>query len=329
MEKEKAKLGFRDYVEIVREKPAFTIVFSVCVMLFLLLLFGVLTDGRFLSASTLLIVFNQGLIIATAAIGVSFIYTTGNIDISVGNILGLSAVFGALAYNDTQNAPLMIIVSVISGMILMFLNSMLSVLLGIKTITVAVVMIQLYGAITNWILGPEQIRVNYSVAKGLENNGYRYVAFILYFVVCLVIYHKTVVGRRLRFIGGNEVCARQTGMNSKSAVIIGFIIAGVGIGLGATFSIIRTGTVSVSTGDGMGMNIMLATVLGGMSIFGGSKSNCYSGVFGAMTVAILNSGIIMVGVSTAVIQGIRGVVFLLLVFLNSERPDTLPSKQQV
>ena len=55
------------------------------------------------------------------------------------------------------------------------------------------------------------------------------------------------------------------------------------------------------TGSGLGMDVMLATVLGGMSIFGGARSNAYAGLLGALTVAALNKGLLMVGVSSALI----------------------------
>ena len=64
------------------------------------------------------------------------------------------------------------------------------------------------------------------------------------------------------------------------------------------------------------------------SIFGGSRSNAYAGLLGALTVAALNKGLLMVGVSSAFIQGIRGVIFLLLVWMNSERQNLLPSRVQ-
>ena len=73
---------------------------------------------------------------------------------------------------------------------------------------------------------------------------------------------------------------------------------------------------------------MLAVVLGGMSLFGGARSNACSGFIGAMTVTALNKGLLMVGVESSIIQGVRGLLFLLLVFMNSERQLTLPTKQQ-
>ena len=88
---------------------------------------------------------------------------------------------------------------------------------------------------------------------------------------------------------------------------------------------INVSAVSVGDGSGLGMDVMLATVLGGMSIFGGSRSNAYAGCWALLTVAALNKGLLMVGVSSAFIQGIRGVIFLLLVWMNGERQNLLPS----
>ena len=109
---------------------------------------------------------------------------------------------------------------------------------------------------------------------------------------------------------------------------ISFLFAGVGVGLAGVYQTIRTANVASTVGTGMGTDVMLATVLGGMSIFGGTKSNCFAGLIGAITVTILNKGLLMIGVSSTMIQGIRGIVFLLLVYLNSERQKTLPSRQQ-
>lgn len=144
----------------------------------------------------------------------------------------------------------------------------------------------------------------------------------------VVVFHFTRVGRSLRFLGGNESCAEQTGISNAKMTYVSFLMTGIGVGLAAVFSITNVAAVSVETGDGMGMDVMLATVLGGMSIFGGSRSNAYAGVLGAITVVALNKGMLMIGVSAALIQGIRGVIFLLLVWMNSERQSLLPARNQ-
>ncbi|WFR59914.1 ABC transporter permease [Anaerocolumna sp. AGMB13025] len=323
------RLSLTDRVSIIKNNPSFSFAFPIIVLLLIISVFGAATGGSFFGKNIFLGIFNQAIIIGTMATAVSFIYTTGNLDISVGNAMALAATIGALVYNTTGNAVLMVVSAIVSGILLMVFNCTMSVIFGVKSITVAIVMIQLYSAIVSNILGPETLKVDYAMCKIMENSGFRYAAFIGYFVLCFVVFHLTSAGRELRFIGGNDVCANQTGMNSSKAKYISFLMAGIGVGLAAVFTIIRTGSVSTEVGNGMGMDVMLATVLGGMSIFGGAKSNSYAGLLGALTVSALNKGLLMVGISPTVIQGVRGAIFLLLVYMNSERPQTLPTRQQV
>lgn len=322
-----AKLSLWDRIDILKNKRFFSLVFPLSMLVIVFAAFVVLTGGEFLKASVLKGIFNQSLIVGTMATAVCFIYTTGNIDFSVGAVMGLACTIGAMAYQATNNMAVMLVVTTLSGLTLMLFNCTLSVTAGVKPAMVAIVAQSVYGAITTTLVGANPIGVDYAACKALEGN-YRYIAFIVYFVFCLIIYHRTEIGRKLRFIGGNETCAVQTGINSIKAQYLAFLIAGIGVGIAGTFQTMRTANVAFNTGSGMGMDVMLATVLGGMSIFGGTKSNAYAGVIGAITVTMLNKGLLMMGVSSTMIQGVRGIIFLLLVFLNSERQKTLPSRQQ-
>ena len=321
-------LTLGDKLDILKSKRAFPLVFPLVMLLLITALFSALTGGQFLSRTVMLGIFNQSLIVGTMAIGVSFIYSIGEIDFSVGASMGLAAAIGALVYSATGNIVLMILVQMVVAIGLMLFNCTLGVTFHLMSATVAIVAMSLYTAITQWIIGPEPISVDYDACKVLE-DGYRYVAFLLYFLVCLLVYHGTSVGRKLRFIGGNETCANQSGIRSSRSRYWAFVMAGIGVGIAATLTTIRTASVAIGVGGSMGMDVMLATVLGGMSIFGGARSNAYAGLIGALTVTALNKGLLMMNVPSTLIQGVRGVIFLLLVFANSQRPDTLPSRQQM
>lgn len=327
IQKQSPKLTLTDRIDIIKNKRFFPLAFPLAMLAVLVVLFAVLTGGQFLQGSVVKNIFNQSFIVGTMATAVAFIYSTGNIDFSVGNVMGLACVFGALAYEVTESMPVMIAVTLVGGIALMMCNCTLCIACHIKPAMVAIVAMSIYSALCTVLVGADPIRVDYQAGKALE-GGFRYGTFILYFLVCLILYHRTAIGRKLRFIGGNETCAVQTGINTTKAQIIAFVFAGVGVGLAGVYQTIRTTSVAQTVGSGMGMDVMLATVLGGMSIFGGTKSNVYAGLIGAITVTVLNTGLLMLGVSSTMIQGVRGVIFLLLVFLNSERQKTLPSRQQ-
>ncbi|MFV0353275.1 MAG: ABC transporter permease [Oscillospiraceae bacterium] len=323
------QLSWKERLSVIRGNRYFLTIFPFVALFLIIIIFGLTTEGRFFRPTVLTGILSQAIIIGTCATGVAFIYSNGNLDISIGSVLGMAATFGAIAYNATGSIPVLIFVSVGAAVALMAFNCTMSVVFNVKTITVAIVVTQIYNAITTLIIGGSgKIEINSVTSAALNNGGFRFIAFFIYFAICVLIFHRTKVGRTLRFLGGNEKCAKQTGMSNKKATYISFLIAGAGVGLAAVFSIINVSAVSVETGNGLGMDVMLATVLGGMSIFGGSRSNAYSGLIGALTVAALNKGLLMVGISAAIIQAIRGIIFLFLVFLNSERQDLLPSRMQ-
>lgn len=323
------ELSLGERINVIRDNRFFLMVFPFAALALIVLIFGIATGGRFFGLNVLKGILSQAIIIGTCASGVAFIYSNGNLDISIGSVLGLAASLGVIAYMKTGHVLVLVLVSIGAAVLLLAFNCTMSVIFNIKTITVAIVVTQIYGAVSVLLIGGAgKIDIPYAVADSMENKGFRFIAFFIYLIFCLVIYHFTKVGRELRFLGGNELCAQQTGISNKKATYISFIITGIGVGLAAVFSVIDVASVSVETGTGLGTDVMLATVLGGMSIFGGSKSNAYAGVIGALTIAALNKGLLMVGVSSAFIQGIRGIIFLLLVYLNSERQSLLPARVQ-
>lgn len=326
--KQTLKLKLSDRIAIIKNMRGFTLVFPLSMLVLLVGVFTLLTNGKFLTPNVLTGIFNQSIIIGTMATAVSFIYTTGNIDFSVGSVMGFAAAIAVSIYQKTPNMAYVVVITIIAGTVLMLLNCTLSVLFNLQSAMVAVVAMSLYSAFTQVIVGAAgTLKVDYGTCRALE-GGFRYTCFILYILVCLLLYHKTVIGRKLRLIGGNIKCAEQAGINAKRYQFIAYILAGIGVGLAGVFQVLRTGSVASTVGASMGMDVMLATVLGGMSIFGGSRSNAYSGLIGALTVSALNKGLLMIGISPTMIQGVRGIVFLLLVLFNSERPNTLPSRQQ-
>ncbi len=310
-----------------KNKRIFSLLFPVVIFLLIVAAFSLMTNGRFLGNTVITGIFNQSLIVGTIAIGVSHIYSIGELDFSVGAAMGLAATLGALVYQATGSIILMIVVDIGCAILLLLFNCALSVTFKLMSAMVAVVAMSLYSAVTQGLIGSTPIKIDYAICKTLE-GGYRYVIFAAYFILCLALYHGTAIGRTLRFIGGNAVCAKQTGINVAKNRYVAFLMAGIGVGIAATFSTIRSASLDFTVGQGLGMDVMLATVLGGMSIFGGSRSNAYAGLIGAMTVTALNKGLLMMSVPTTMVQGIRGLIFLILVFVNTERILTLPSRQQ-
>lgn len=299
---------------------------SPIMLVVLVIFFSLATGGRFSNPRNLKMVVEQALVVATVATGAVFIFATGNVNISMGAATALIATIAAQQYMKTESLFVMFVVAMVAGVVTLALTALLSTVLKVRVLYITVVMMTLLSSLQKGILGSNTLQVPYAVTSSLNKA---YVPFILYgvfFVFCTVLFHFTSLGRKLRYIGINDVCADLTGFKTSRYLFWAFVVAGAGVGIGAVMTIIRNGSITTDTCATLNMDCMLAIVLGGMSCFGGSRSNTYSATVGAVMVTILNNGMLMIGVSSTILQAIRGVIFIILVCASQTRPTGLPSR---
>ena len=299
---------------------------SPLILLLLAVIFSVMTGGRFSNLRNLGIIVQQTLVVATVATGAVFIFATGNVIISLGSATALVSTIAVKVYLATNSIPAMLVAAVVAGCLILLLTALLSTSLNVRVLYVTVVMMTLLSSIQKAILGSNSLKVSYEVTSSMSNANLPIILFVLFFVLCTVLFHFTAIGRKLRYIGINERCAELTGFKLNRYLLLAFLISGIGVGLGAVLTIVRNGAITTDTCATLNMDCMLAIVLGGMSCFGGSRSNTYSAVVGSLIVTVLNNGLLMIGVSSTVLQAIRGIVFIILVCASQTRPQGLPSR---
>ena len=307
------KVSFLNNLKRVSEQKWFVQTIPVIFLILLVVFFSIMTKGRFLDSKIMLIIFKQALIVGTIATGASFIYASGNVNIAMGATTILTATVAALVYNATENFVLMMIVAIALSVSLMIISVLLSTVFNVRVMFVTIVMMTLFKAIQDTLLGGGFLGVPYNLVTFLSDTNYSYITFVIFFVVCIILFHFTAIGRSLKMLGTNDENAYQTGISKSKYLLIAFIIAGVGAGLASIMVIERAGSLSTQTLTSLNTDVMLAIVLGGMSIFGGSKSFAYTGIVGALTVCVLNQGLLMIGVPSQYIQAVRGIIFLFLI----------------
>ena len=300
---------------------------SPIMLVVLMVFFSIATGGRFANLRNLSMVLEQALVVGTVATGAVFIFATGNVIISMGAATALVATVSAIAYTATNSLTVMFLVAMTSSIILMVLTGLLSTWLRVPVLFVTVVMMTFLSSAQKAILGSNTLSVPYDVTSSLSDVDLPLILFVVFFLVCAVLFHWTALGRSLRYIGINKTCAELTGIRSSSYLLTAFLVSGLGVGLGAVMTIIRNGTITTDTCSSLNMDCMLAIVLGGMSCFGGSRSNIYSAIVGAVIVTVLNNGLLQLGVSNTILQAVRGVVFIVLVCTSQTRPQGLPSSE--
>ncbi len=293
----------------------------------LMALFQVITEGTFLGPANLKRMLDQALVVATVSTGAVFIFSGGSINIAMGATTALASTISMTVFKMTNSVPALFATAIIVGVLIMAFTGTISSKLHVPVLFVTVSMMGLLSAMNIFILNGATLTLPYALQVSLRNSNFSYYAFFVYFLIAAVLFHFTSIGRSLKFLGANKRCARLTGLNEVKFEFLGFLIAGFGVGFAVLMNLIRSGSVSSTTLGTLNMDVMLAIVLGGMPVFGGSKSRIYAGVIGAMTVAVLNNGMLMSGVPNGLITGVRGLIFLILVISGQKRPEGLPSRQ--
>ena len=270
-------------------------------------------------------VFNQGVVLAVVATGAIFIYTLGSFDISLGASTLFSAVIGVLVYNASENMPLMIAAIFAAAIACSLFSSLLASAFHIPAFVTTVAMLSVLSAVSAQIITTKGgalggIGIPKSVVKPLDNPTFKIILLAAFFLFCFFVFQLTKVGRRQKFIGGNPICAKMTGISYNKYAIIAFTMAGIGTGLGAFLTLVYTPSVTTTTASGIGMNIFIAIVFGGMPISGGARSRIHAALVGGFSYILLNNILeIVIDSSSAygITQMISAVFFLAVVSVTS------------
>ena len=280
------------------------------------------------------IVFNEGIVLSIVATGAIFIYTLGSFDISLGAATLFAATLGVLTYNATENFALMIIVILLAGIVCSLVNSVLASIFHIPVFVTTVAMMSVLSAVASQIITTKGgavggISIPSEVVKHLDNSAFKIGVLVIWVAICVFVFDYTKFGRREKFVGGNPICAQLSGIKYNTYAILGFLLAGVGVGIGAFMTLVYTPSVTTTTAGDIGMNIMVAIVFGGMPISGGARSKIYAAVVGGFSYIVLNNILDLLIDSTSgygITQIVSAVFFLIIVYVASVnyRSQTLP-----
>ncbi len=269
-------------------------------------------------------VLNEGVVLAVVATGAIFIYALGSFDISLGASTLFSATLGVMAYNATENFGVM--VAVIFGVAIgcSLLSSVLASVFHIPVFVTTVAMMSVLTAVASQIISVNGgalggISIPSALVKPLDTIPFKLAMLAAYSLLCIFVFNFTKVGRRLKFLGGNPVCAKLSGIQINKYAILAFVMAGIGVGLGAFLTLVYTPSVTATTAGGIGMNVIVAIVFGGMPISGGPRSRIYSALMGGFSFILLNNILKMIISGNAgygISQIVSAVFFLAVVFVT-------------
>jgi ribose transport system permease protein len=289
--------------------------------------FGVTQGQYFLQPSNLLNILVQAAPIAIMAVAFTFVLSSGQIDLSFGSVVALSALTGAVVLQETGFWWLAALAGIGSGAVVGLINGSITVLFGLPSFLVTLATMGIVGGVARVLTDLKSVPVTQSsfvAIFGGGNIGPFSTILIWLVAVTLIGWHvmrQRRYGAHVLAVGDNPVAAAASGVNilrtrisvflmmSSTAALAGLLIAG------------RLQGARYTLGENDLLTVIAAVIVGGTSLFGGAGS-IFGSVVGAILLSIINNGLIIAGLDVSQQMIVKGVIILLAVVLSLREGKT-------
>jgi ribose transport system permease protein len=282
-----------------------------------------LRDKGFLSSNNLLNILRQTATITVIAVGMTFVISCAEIDLSVGSVAGLSSVVGAMTIANYGMAA-GILAALAVGLVVGSVNGGLVSLLGIPSFLVTLGMLGIAAGVAQWITrsAPQPILDDsFNLIFGSGNFGplpglvFWSAGFVALGAIVLA---KTRFGRQVLATGGNRTAADFSGVNTKRIKFQVLLLSATVASVAGLLYAGRLQSGRFQWGAGDELSAIAAVILGGTSLFGGSGS-VIGTLFGALLIGLINNGLILAGLDSSQQQVVRGAIIILAVALARKK----------
>jgi ribose transport system permease protein len=305
--------------------------FGILLIMIVECIFFAIASEKFLLPGNLFLVGRQVSFYGIAAVGITMVLLVGEIDISIGSILGFS---GSLVCILMVRRGWSIIPAFLITLIFCssfgFVSGFFTEVMRVPSLICTLAMQTIIKGCTYIMTGGRPI-------MGLSNSfkflgqGYIFgvipvpiVIMVFVFFVGFIVLNKMYIGRRIYAVGGNSEASRLSGIKTTWIVIGTFIVSSVTASIAGILMVSRMGAADPSIGSDAAMDVLTATVLGGVTLRGG-KGSVVNVLIGSLIIGILANGLVLCGIIEYWQWIIKGLVFLFAVVMSNL--DFLTSKK--
>jgi len=279
-------------------------------------IYGSFASPYFLTASNVSIAIAGAMPGAIVALPMTLIIVTGEIDISVGSIVGLCATSLAVCLEHGLPIEAAMAVSFVVGTVAGLVNGVIVAYGGLPSLVVTIGTLALYRGIAQIILEERGVSSfpDWYQSMGFGTVGatpipWSLLIFAVFFIGFAVFLHRTHRGRALYAIGNNREAARFSGIDVKRSILGVFAASGAMCSIAAIVLTAYLASARSDTATGLALPVITVVVLGGVNIFGGSGT--MGGVLIALFVlAFVQNALGLAGVTPEEQQIVTGAVLI-------------------
>jgi rhamnose transport system permease protein len=253
------------------------------------------------------------------ALPMSLIMITGEIDLSVGSMVGLSSVITGAGIQAGLPFEVAALLALVVGVVGGAFNGFLVTVVGLPSLAVTIGTLALFRGLAVGILGTTAVTDFPELWSALAKAKiagtmipYIMVPFVILLVVFVVLLHFTPFGRGIYAVGLSKDAARFSGVHVERTKMILFVLSGLISAFAGIFFTLRFGSARGDNATGLELQVIAAVVLGGVSVFGG-RGQLYGVVAAVLLIGVLSSALRLANVTSDVINVITGILLVLSV----------------
>ena len=276
---------------------------SILVLLILFVLCSIFIN-RFIQFDNIRSILYSASLLAIAAIGESMVLLTGNYDLSVGSVIGLTAY---VVYDMTSHSVFagywIVVFAILFGLVLGAFNGWLVGYMHVPSMVATLGTLSVYRGICSLYAGPREVTKNqipawmnkFSPSSILGIPTYVWVLLVIVIALTWFLNNRPA-GRHLYAYGSNNAAAPSFGLSGDRIVIGAYAASGAFAGVVGILMGAQVGTINSVLGNGYEMQVIAAAVIGGVSLWGGVGTP-FGAMIGAVIYATLDNALVLLNVN--------------------------------
>lgn len=297
---------------------------AIIVAIILLVIIAITTVPYFAQPYTYLTLLLNSAPILLMLLPVTLIIITGDIDLSVGSVLGFSSVTFGLMYQSGVPLPLASTLAIVAGGMVGVLNGVLVTVVGLPSLAVTIGTLALFRGIAVGLLGTTAITkfpsdVTQFVGSPLVVGAPVPIvtaAIVVLAITFAALLHFTPFGRGVFAIGLSPETAAFSGVRVNRTRLILFVLSGLVASATGVYYTLQYSNAIGTNGNGFELQVVTAIVLGGVSIWGG-RGTLLGAIAGGVLIATLNKTLQLAGVGSDTISVVTGAALIFSVVVAS------------
>lgn len=285
------------------------------------IILGFINDN-FFTLNNMLNLLRQVSVNALIAFGMTFVILTAGIDLSVGSTLALGSALTAGLLTSGMDPMLAVVIGLMIGFALGAINGIVITKGKVAPFIATLATMTIYrGATLVYTDGMPITGLSDSFSFEMIGKGYLFgipfpvIIMIVAFFILYFVQRKTVFGRQVYAVGGNEDAARLSGIKTDRVKIWVYSITGMLAVLAGIIITSRLDSAQPTAGTSYELDAIAAVVIGGTSLAGG-RGRIAGTLVGALIIGVISNGLNLLNVSSFYQQIVKGGIILVAVLFD-------------